>query len=89
MLGRMFLYAPSYPQLSGHRFEGVDDEGECSSKLTPSCSAPLMMSSLFTDRANALSFIFFRTAATSTSPMLLLVPAGGSSSSARCGRAAL
>src|SRR5207244_4256804 len=57
---------PSSPSLSAIGFRASMQKLMCSSRSTPRSVAPLMMSSRFTLRAKALSFILFRTDLAST-----------------------
>ena len=61
---------PARPSSSARACIAFTQNSTCSSSGTPSSCAPCMMSCRLTLRANALSFIFFFTDATSTSKTL-------------------
>src|SRR5262249_28475834 len=64
--------APASPKSPAIPLIAWIQKAMCSSRSTPISAAPLMMSSRFTLRANALSFIFLRTDLASTSANDLL-----------------
>src|ERR1017187_10078394 len=63
----VFAALPSNPSLSAIPCSASMQKAMCSSKSTPRAAAPLTISSRFTLRAKALSFIRFRTDFASTS----------------------